>query len=66
MDRMARKALYFCQMAAGLYTFHLNIYNGPLPSSTNPHFLNEVKWTISLVKMSFICMRLKNQFHVKD
>ena len=33
IDRMAGKALYFCQMAAGLYTFHLNIYNGPLPSS---------------------------------
>ena len=33
IDRMACKAFYFCQMAAGLCTFHLNIYNEPLPSS---------------------------------
>ena len=37
----------------------------PLPSSKNPHFQNEAKCTTFLVKMSFICMRIKNHFHIK-
>ena len=40
--------------------------NRPLPSSTSPHFQNETKCTTFLVKMSFICMRMKNHFHIKD
>ena len=39
--------------------------NRPLPSSKNPHFQNEAKCTAFLVKMSFICMRMKNYFHIK-
>ena len=39
--------------------------NKPLPSSKNPHFQNEAKFTAFLVKMSFICMRMKNHFHIK-
>ena len=39
--------------------------NRPLLSSKNPHFQNQVKCTTFLVKMSFICMRMKNHFHVK-
>ena len=39
--------------------------NSPLPSSKNPHFQNEAKCTTFLVKMSFICMRMKNRFHIK-
>ena len=66
IDRMACKAFYFCQVAAGLCTFHLNIYNEPLASSKNPHFQNEAKCRTFLVKMSFICIRMKNQFHIKD
>ena len=31
----------------------------------NPHFQNEAKCTIFLVKMSFIYMRMKNHFHIK-
>ena len=31
----------------------------------NPHFQNEAKCTIFLAKMSFICMRMKNYFHIK-
>ena len=34
--------------------------NRPLPSSKNPHFQTEDRCTIFLVKMSFICMRIKN------
>ena len=43
-----------------------NIVNRPLPSSKNPHFQNEARCTTFLVKMSFICMRMKNDFHIKD
>ena len=39
--------------------------NGPLPSSKNPRFQNEAKCTTFVVKMSFICMRMKNHFHIK-
>ena len=37
----------------------------PLPSSKDPHFQNEAKCTTFLVKMSFICMRMKNLLHIK-
>ena len=41
------------------------VANRPLPSSENPHFKNEAKCTNFHVKMSFICMRMKNHFHIK-
>ena len=37
----------------------------PLPCSKNPHFQNEAKCTSFLMKMSFICMRMKNLLHIK-
>ena len=40
-------------------------YFHSFPSSKNPHFQNEAKCTTCLVKMSFICMRLKNHFLMK-
>ena len=39
--------------------------NRPLPSSKKPHFQNEAKCTSFLVKMSLICLRMKNHFHIK-
>ena len=39
--------------------------NRPHPSSKNPRFQNEARCTTFLVKMSFICMRMKNDFHIK-
>ena len=39
--------------------------NRPFPSSKNPHFQNEARCTTFLVKMSFNCMRMKNDFHIK-
>ena len=36
-----------------------------LPSFKNPRFQNEAKCTTFLVKISFICMRMKNHFHIK-
>ena len=44
---------------------YVNRLNRPLLSSKNPHFQNEAKGTTFLVKMSFICMRMKNHFHIK-
>ena len=39
--------------------------NRPLPNSKSPHFQNEARCTTFLVKMSFIFMRKKNDFHIK-
>ena len=39
--------------------------NRPLPSSKNPHFQDEARCTTFPVKMSFICMRMKNDLHIK-
>ena len=39
--------------------------NRPLPSSKKPHFQNEARCTTFLVKMSFIFMRMKNDFRTK-
>ena len=39
--------------------------NRALPSSKNSRFQNEARCTTFLVKISFICMRMKNDFHIK-
>ena len=39
--------------------------NRPDLSSKNPHFQNEARCTTFLVKMSFIRMLMKNDFHIK-
>ena len=44
----------------------LRCFNRPLPSSKNPHFQNDARCTKFLEKMSFICMRMKNDFYIKD
>ena len=45
---------------------NVQLYNHrPLLSSKNPHFKNEAKCTTFLVKMSFICLTMKNHFHIK-
>ena len=43
----------------------VSIGKRPLPSSKNPHFENKARCTTFLVKMSFLCMRMKNDFHIK-
>ena len=45
--------------------FMITHNNRPLLSSKNPHFHNEAWCTTFLVKMSFICMRMKNDFHIR-
>ena len=39
--------------------------NRTLPGSKNPHLQNEARCTTFPVKMSFICMRMKNDFRIK-
>ena len=46
------------------YCNHLH-NNRPLLSSKDPHFQNEARCTTFLVKKSFICTRIKNDFHLK-
>ena len=41
------------------------LFNRPFLSSQNPHFQKEAKCTTFLMKMSFICMRMKSHFHIK-
>ena len=48
-----------------LFSHFSRAINRPLPSSKNPPFQNEARCTTFLVKMSFICMRMKNGFHIK-
>ena len=38
--------------------------NRPFPSSKKFHFQNEAKCETFVVKMSFICIIIKNHFHV--
>jgi len=38
--------------------------NKPFPSSKKFHFQNEAKCEIFVVKMSFICIIIKNHFHI--
>ena len=38
--------------------------NRPFPSFKNSHFQNEAKCKNFVAKMSLICMRKKNHFHV--
>ena len=47
------------------FKYTLTLPNRPLPNSEDPHFQNEARCTTFLVKMSFICMRMKNDFHIK-
>ena len=44
---------------------HGTIRNRPFPSSPEPLYQNEVRCSTFLVEMSFICMRMKNHFHIK-
>ena len=41
-----------------------NQWNRPFPSSKKSHFQNEAKCETFVVKMSFICIIIKNHFHI--
>ena len=47
-----------------LYYYMKNYCNRPFPSSKNSHFQNEAKCETFVVKMSFICIIIKNHFHI--
>ena len=38
----------------------------PFWSSKNSHFQNEAKCKAFLVKISFICIRIRNHFHIQQ
>jgi len=40
-------------------------FNRPFPSSKKSHFQNEAKCETFVVKMSFICITIKNHLHIK-
>ena len=44
--------------------YQLPVMNRPFPSSKNSHFQNEAKCETFVVKMSFICIIIKNHFHI--
>ena len=46
-------------------SFTFSIFR-PFPSSRNYTYQNETKCKSFLVKMSFICMRIKNHFHINS
>ena len=46
------------------YFFFTFDRNRPFPSSKKTHFQNEVKCETFVVKMSFICIIVKNHFHI--
>ena len=47
------------------FTLRTGFKTSRFPSSKNPHFQNEARCKTFLVKISFICMRMKNDFHIK-
>ena len=61
----AARCLVLSARRGRYYSETLSLFNRPLPSSKNPHFQNEATCTTFLVKMSIICMWMKNDFHIK-
>ena len=61
----AARCLVLSARRGRYYSEALSLFNRPLPSSKNPHFQNEVTCTTFLVKMSIICVKMKNDFHIK-
>ena len=55
------KCLCESQLGPGSFNF---VANRPLLSSKTPHFQNEAKYTTFLVRMSFICTRMKKIFSI--
>ena len=53
-------------LACGILNPFRMYLNRPLPSSKNPHLQIEAKCTTFQVEMSFICVRMKTHFHIKD
>ena len=54
---------YQCHLAS-LWNKYFGIAYRPFPSSKKSHFQNEAKCETFVVKMSFICIIIKNHFHI--
>ena len=61
----AARCLVLSARRGRYYSEALSLFNRPLPSPKNRHFQNEATYTTFPVKMSIICMRMKNDFHIK-
>ena len=53
-------------LSTPLGVYDLSAANRPFSSSKISHFQNETNWKTFLVKMSFICMRITNHFHISS
>ena len=47
-------------------SFNSVYFNRPFPSSKNYHFQNEARCETFLVKMSYICMKIKNSCYINS
>ena len=54
-----------CNFFVQLCQYDQNTFNRPLPSSGNPHFQSNAKYTAFLDSECCICMRMKNHFQIK-
>ena len=58
--------ILFCFLATAKLFFVLCSENRPFPGFKSSHFENETKCKTFLVKMTCICIRIKNRFHIKS
>ena len=64
-DRNFNQSPFIDQSINQLYLCTLG-GNRPFPSSKKSHFQNEAKCETFVVKMSFICIIIKNHFHINS
>ena len=68
-DELQHGSVKGCYRFSGLPVVHeiarMTVWQKLLPSSNKPHFQTEAKYTAFLVKMSFVCMKVKTHVHIK-
>ena len=55
-----------CTPLSEITKLRVELVSRPLPSSKKSHFQNEAKCETFVVKMSFICIIIKNHFHINS
>ena len=56
--------MHYIKLKIVIWNKYIYKHNRPFPSSKKFHFQNEAKCEIFVVKMSFICIIIKNHFHI--
>ena len=67
-DSASTTAIVICLkslLAGTTFRRKVDLVSRPIASSKIPHYQNQAKCKTFLVKMSFICMRMKSHFHIK-